>query len=231
MEKTSGGVLAFLENNPTITIGGAIVVVLLFGALLLRKANATGTGTSTTSNLSGLGVDANGNPVVFVPTSTEFYTDNSVAATSAPGAPATIGNIGSPAPVSTTTTTNTTTTNPPGFPHQGGKPPVSPGHGGTGTGGTHPKKSPPPPPTHKPAKSIHWTKGHHVGSGETLSSIAAQDQNAVRSQGLKSFVVTWQQIYQHNKTTIDNKAKAMHGKAPYYNDLYPGELIVVPEYR
>lgn len=74
--ENNGGILQFLEDNPTLSIGGAIVVVLLVGAFLFRRQAASSPTASAAQDLSGLATDANGNHVVYVPTQTSFTTVN-----------------------------------------------------------------------------------------------------------------------------------------------------------
>lgn len=72
-----GGFGEFASEHPDMLLGGVVVAVLLVGSMFLKKSSTTS--TTSTSDLSGLTTDANGNPIVYVPTSTSFttnYTDS-----------------------------------------------------------------------------------------------------------------------------------------------------------
>lgn len=152
--------LTFAEEHAPLLIGLAVAVVIY----LLYKHSASSSSTaSTAQDLSGLTTNASGQPIVYVPTSTTFSTDNSV------------NNSDNNSPTNTTTTTTT------------GGPTLPP----TGTTGTGPVRTPPPTVTPKPLPTIvlpaprgslkppraagngdtNW-QAHTVTPGETLASIS-----------------------------------------------------------
>lgn len=232
-EETSAGgfsLMALADEHGPLLLALGVVAALLLAYRFMKSAGASGTSSSNTStsslaqgDLSGLQTDANGNPIVYVPTSTEFYTDNSVNATSAQGAPATITEN---SPVTTTTVNApvTTTVNPPAPPPV--VPPILPG--------PPPVRQPPvdiPPPVHNGA--LVWDQTFRVLGGENLSVIAAEVTSQVRGQGAPSTVrVTYQDIYAHNQTVIDNTS-AQHGNpipGGPQNNIFPGEPLIVPRW-
>lgn len=71
----------------------------------------------------------------------------------------------------------------------------------------------PPEPTPEPAG-----KTYTVVSGDTLSEIAARNPGTG----------TYQNWYNANKTAIDEKAQAAGKPAPYYNWIFPGEVLNIP---
>lgn len=72
---------------------------------------------------------------------------------------------------------------------------------------------PVPPPVHTPPPPPPASVTYTVKSGDTLSSIAA------------IYHTTWQALYDRNKSTIDSWAKARGEAAPYYNWIFPGEIL------
>lgn len=216
-ENTGGG--SFITDHPTLAIGGAVLLLLLLGASLLKKNAASTTGAQ---DLTGLN-----NGIVYVPTSTEFYTDNSI--TAAKGATVTSGNT-----TSTSTTTTTTTPLPvvltpiPWFPPTH---PIPVPGGGTSTGGVVPPHH--NPPSKHGSGSLKWTRHYSVRGGDTLSKIASMATNDARKAGAPGNVlVTWQQIYNYNKSTIDQTAAAHHSPIPggAANNVFPGESLIIPQW-
>ncbi len=72
---SGGGISQFVEDNPTIALGGGIILIVIIGALILRKNTTAASGTSG-QDLSGLTTDAYGNKIAYVPTATSFTTTN-----------------------------------------------------------------------------------------------------------------------------------------------------------
>ncbi len=103
--------LTFAEEHAPLLIGLAVAVVIY---LLYKNSQSSTTSTTSQQDLSGLATNANGQPIVYVPTSTTFSTNNS------------INNSDNNSPTTTTTTT--------------GVPELPP----TGTTGTGPVRQPGP---------------------------------------------------------------------------------------
>ncbi len=80
---SSGGVTTWLEDNPTIALGGVLVVVLLGGGLLMRKkAGVPGAALGSSANPTGASQDLSGlkDGIVYIPTQTSFSTYNATDA-------------------------------------------------------------------------------------------------------------------------------------------------------
>jgi len=76
----------------------------------------------------------------------------------------------------------------------------------------------PPSPTPPPTGGT-WTRPYLVKSGDTLGAIASRAHT------------TAQEVYNHNKATIDAMALAHHypaGPNPM-NNIFPGEPLVLPQ--
>jgi hypothetical protein len=228
----------FIEEHPALTFGIGFVGALVIWTMFTKKQG--GAGTSTSQDLSGLGTDASGNHVVYVPTSTSFSTSNIGADYSNDPALTTISNspVVSNSPISTSQQTTTvqksaapapviiTKPAPPPPVVITPKPPVT---GGTSTGGTVPVKAPPVTPP--PSKGVKWNYPYIVRSGDTLSQIATNVTNAARQAGAPSNTTfTYQQIYNYNKSTIDSTANAHGNPVPGgpWNNIFPGEKIWLP---
>lgn len=197
----------------------ALVAVVAFWLYTRYQAGKAQISQPIQQDLSGLQTDANGNPIVYVPTSTEFYTDNSIIADQG----ATIGPVNSP--VATTTinepTTTTTITPPPVVPVPVIPPTQQP-----------PVRMPPvapAPPVH--AGGLVWDQTTTVLGGQNLTRIASAVTTRVRTQGAPSSVtITWQDIYAHNQSVIDSTARQHGYQTALYNEIFPGERLVVPRW-
>lgn len=193
------GVLTWIEEHPSISLaGGIILLVLLVAAISRNKASAT----TNPNGLAGTNGLQNGN-IVYVPTQTSFTTINR-------------GNT------STQTSTTTTTVNP--GPVASPQPPTS-----------GPIKAPGPPQPKPPTtgKSLIWDQHHTITGGETLTSIAASLTRSLRAQGMPgSQSVSWHDLYAHNTGVINATSAAHHNPIPGgpWNDVFPGETIIVPRW-
>jgi hypothetical protein len=178
---TGGGVSNWLNRNPTIALGGVLVIVLLVGGVLLKKkTTATATSAGTAQDLSGLSTNSNGNPIVYIPTQTAFTTYNATDASQS---------------VSNTGNGNVNTGS------------SSAGNSSTTTGASHPgpiKK----PPVPGPAKvSLQWNQ-HIITANQTINRIADNVNTALIADGRKfgstqKYHITGQQIYNQNKGAVD----------------------------
>jgi hypothetical protein len=206
---------------------GALVLYTVF-----KNKLGAGAGTSTAQDLSGLGTDASGNRVVYVPTQTSFSTSNIGADYSNDPNLQTISN--SPVVSNSPLTVTKNVAPPPVIITKPSPPPPvvvpttppPPNGGGTPTGGTPPVKAPPPPPTKK--WQIFWNYPYTVGPGDTLSKIAANITDAAHKAGMpNNMAITWQMIYNYNKAVIDATAKAHGNPIPGgpQNNIFPGEKI------
>jgi hypothetical protein len=101
------GLFDWLGSHPVIPVGIAIFAALVIAALFLNKQNATSAATTTPTtagDLSGVQLDANGNPIVYSVGQDEFYNYNYVEDSYNNTITGSYDN-----PVTNTTTTNTTT--------------------------------------------------------------------------------------------------------------------------
>lgn len=226
-------VTSWIEGHgPLIIIGGVIVAVFIIYQIIQKQQHdAMGTQTSpsasgVTSDLSGLQVDANGNPVVYVPTETIFRTTTNIGGNNT---------VNSPTNTTTSSSSNTSTVtiqSPPATP-TGTPPPTPP------PSSTQPSSNPPivvTPVVHAGGRV--WDQRYTVKSGDTLSGIAAGVQNyMIRYQGAPSNVtVTANDLYSHNQTTI-NAMSAAHGNPiqgyatpVQMNNIFPGEVLTTPRW-
>ena len=199
-----------------LTVGGVFVV----GYFILGRKNNKNAPTTSTSGVTS----ANGQPVQYVPTTGDSYTNINYNQNS----------------------NSNNTTNIPASP----MPPMPPSHGPlpttkppSGIGPVPPTPSPtpvpvpilpspvppppPPPPTPKPPTPmplppahppISATKSYTIVRGDTLSGIASR------------FHTTWPVLYNMNKGVIDSTSAAHGDPIPggAYNNIFPGEVIQVP---
>jgi hypothetical protein len=73
------GIIQILDDHPEATLAVVVVGGLLIGGLVLKKKSGLSAGTpgSTAANgATGLATDSQGRPIVYVPTSTSFSTQN-----------------------------------------------------------------------------------------------------------------------------------------------------------
>lgn len=235
----NGGFLGFIKMHPELMLGFGVVAVLIVISMVKKQGS---TASSSPQDLSGLSKNSQGQPVVYVPTSTNFTTENvgavfsndpslnsvttgaittnstisgnkSVAPVPVTLAKPVVNNT-SPSSVSTSNTSTSTNAN---------------STGGTQTGGVTPVKSPPVTPP--PSKGIKWNYPYTVKSGDTLSGIANNVSNAARSAGAPSnTTITYMQIYNYNKSTIDSTSNAHGNPIPGgpWNNIFPGETIWLP---
>lgn len=236
---SGGGIGSFVRDHPALSFGIAFVGALILWTIFSKKQGTAG-GASTTQDLAGVGTDASGQRVVYVPTQTTFSTSNIGADYSNDPNLTTISNspVVSNSPI---TVVNPPMTAPPPViitkpapppPKPLPSPTPPPPSGGTGTGGVHPVKLPPPPPP--VSKSVKWASIYVVLGGDTLSGIAQKVTNQLRASGApSSTVVTYQQIYNYNKAVIDGTSKAHGNPIPGgpMNNIFPGEKIVVPVWK
>jgi len=183
------GVGAWLDANPTLALGGLVVIVLIAGGTLLSKKNAKTGVAGTGSTVNGITTDANGrviqdlsglsNGTVYVPTQTTFSTYNATDASQ------TVSSIG------------------------GGNITTGPSSAGnqTTTGASHPGPIKKPPVEHPSKATIVWTQ-HYITSGQSLDLVAKNAsismRNAANKMGASGmFMVTGQQIYNNNKSAVD----------------------------
>lgn len=228
---SGGGIGSFVSEHPALSFGIAFVGALVLWTVFTKKQS---TGVSTAQDLSGVGTDASGQRVVYVPTQTTFSTSNIGADYSNDPNLTTISNspVVSNSPISVTNNVApppviiSKPTPPP--PVQAPPPPRPPGStGGTDTGGPHPIKAPPPPATTKKWQ-IFWNYPYVVGPGDTLSKIAANITDAAHRAGMpNNMAITWQMIYNYNKSIIDSTAAAHGNPIPGgpANNIFPGEKI------
>jgi hypothetical protein len=227
-ETSSGGISGWLERNPTLALGAVIIFVLLIGATLLRHKAASATASAATQgNLSGLGTDTGGNPIVYVPTQTAFTTYNATDASQ------TVTDTGSGSVTTGSTSAGNTTQPPvtvippvvvpPVVPPTPTQPPVLP----------HPVDPPRKPPVQPPWKvSMQWNQRYST-RGQSLNLIAEHATGAMNAEAGKlhinnRFTVTGQQIYNNNKTTIDTFFAAHHIKTDKLTTATTGVEIIIP---
>ena len=157
----------FIQEHPGLMLGGGLLGAVIIYSLLKGQNAASGIGApGTAQDLSGLGVNANGQPVVYVPTSTNFVTKNVGAEISNdPNLTSfSTGAIVSNSPLTVNTPTPAPT-----------PAPVSSG-GSSGSSGSGSKKSKAPTPPAAPvppivSKSVTITKQY--GNGGTNSSTSS----------------------------------------------------------
>ena len=72
------GIIQILDDHPEATLAVVVVGGLLIGGLMLKKKSGlSGTpGTNSVNGATGLATDSQGRPIVYVPTSTSFSTQN-----------------------------------------------------------------------------------------------------------------------------------------------------------
>jgi hypothetical protein len=222
------GMISFIKEHPTLMIGGGIVAVLLVGAAYFNKQKAGA--SAGQQDLSGLGTDGAGGRLVYVPTSTNFTTENVGADFSNNPMLESIvtGAITTNSQITKSTASSVVTNNPPVVRDVPPTPPpaVPPPVVQMPTGGTPPVKAPPPPPP--PKKGIVWNYPYTIRGGDTLSAIANNITNAARAAGAPSnTVITWQMIYDYNKGTIDRWSNDRGNPIPGgpWNNIFPGEQI------
>jgi len=237
--------VTFVETHPFAVIGGIIVGGVLLGTFLKnRNANTQAAAVSTTGQLidnSGLNYRGQyydpatgtwkqgaGTPVAFVPTQTSF-TNNNVGAQFNGGTP----NVSvqatntimpntvqppRPAIIMVTPPPQTAVVNPVAVPTP---PPAN----------TIPPPTPAPIATPAPAPvryGLVWNYPYTVKSGDTLSGIAANLTSAARAAGMPSSqTITWNMLYDHNKSVIDSTASAHGNPIPGgpWNNIFPGERL------
>lgn len=208
---SASGFFSWVQTHPIVLLGLGLVVLFILVQRALKTGNQAITGTADTTQPK----------TIYVPTSTEFYTDNSVNATSAEGAPATVnvGPVNSPVSTSTnsssssTTSTTTTTVTPVVTPPPVRTTPVTPA-----------------PVTHKGGLS--WDQKYSVIGGDNLSKIATNYTTKVRAQGAPSSVsIGWHDLYSHNQSLIDNTARQHGVTVNPYNYIYIGESLIVPRWN
>lgn len=146
---------SWIQEHPWITLAVAAAVAVIIARIFMAQKQAASPPTATTAtpgsggvatgDTSGLSTDANGNPILYVPTQDTFLNYN--FATNSYNSTANSDN-----------TTTTTTTNNPVPP---GPPPPTP---------TPPPPTPAPPPTQQKGS---WTCRYTVVEGDTLSEIAS----------------------------------------------------------
>jgi hypothetical protein len=199
----------WIDNNPTIALGGALIGVLLGGAFLLNKKTISASASTTspsasTQDLSGLTSNGTTQPIVYVPTQTTFSTTNATDASqnvtnsgtgtvntgssAAGNSPSSGSSTGPSSPVSNPVTTN---------------PVVVP---------TPIAKNPPVPAP--PKISMSWSQ-RVTSSNQSLNLLASNASNAMSNDPLNTskqkFTVTGQQVYNYNKTAVD---AFFHSKYP-----------------
>lgn len=249
-----GKIADFVDKNPTLIIGGSGFIILFVGYQLIKKKPAPATSSATTggvdTGLSGLATDANGNHVVYIPTQTTFSTVNSTAGAFSNDPSLTtisgpIGNTDSPTSTVTKTTTAPTTIIPTPY----GQPPIvipvkqpttpvtssPPASSGSAGTGNPPPRAPVPPTVAPPSKgkNLYWDQRYTIGAGENLSSIAAKRTRWLKmSKGFPG-VITWNDLYAHNTAVINADSAAHHNPVSGgpWNDVFPTENIVIPDWR
>lgn len=245
--------IGWIEAHPAISIIGGLAIALIAGSIFMKGKQpngqpANGSGATGTGDLSGLRTDANGNPIIYVPTSDSYI--NEVINKGSYNQYGGQGNVtNNPPPV----------VPPPPPPrhghdhdhshdHDGGpvvKPPhiVRRGHGG----GMSPPLIPPTPPhlygpghmsppyigphpvplvpahglgspVHNPVPMPPVKPPHIVKSGDSIYGIAHQNGTS------------WHAIYTQNKGVIDSGAAQsghLHPGGPWEN-LVPGTALSIP---
>lgn len=243
--------VAYIEAHPLIVVGGVVVAGLLLGSVL-HKAPATPPAVATGpvvpgtynnginpmtgqpyTNINQLINPATGLPTMYVPTSTNFTTNNVGAqfsnnpALSSVQVQATnsITPLGSQSPIVRVIS--------PVAPIAPAKPIVN---------NPAPLPSTPvvvasptpisqPPVQAPPQKAMQWSGSYTVRGGDTLSGIAAQVTNSLRSMGAPpTTAVTYQMIYSNNQGVINSTAQAHGNPIPGgpQNNIFPGEVLRVP---
>jgi hypothetical protein len=89
-----------------------------------------------------------------------------------------------------------------------------------------------PIPTPAPhTGQLNWNQNYTIKSGDTLTGIATRATTAARNAGMPtSIMVTFNDIYAHNKSVIDSTSQA-HGmpiSGGAVNNIFPGEIITLP---
>lgn len=141
-----GGVGGYFQQHPIMLIATLAAGVFVIVLIITRKNNTPVANTSLSGTTT---LDANGNPVLYVPTTGDEWI-----------------NIYKPVTITTTTTNNGETDLPPGHPTPAPipKPPIP----------QPPPKQPPPPPGKPPSTKGQWVCHYTVRGGDTLSGIAAR---------------------------------------------------------
>jgi hypothetical protein len=180
-----GGAGGWLERNPTIALGGAVVGVLIVGGYMLSKK--AGGATIGGTNPSGATQDLSGltNGVVYVPTSTSFTTENSTDASQ------TVSNTGA----GNVTTGSSSAGN------------VIPPTSGTKTPASNPGKIMKLPVPTPPKVSMQWTQTY-ITANQSLNGVAknatiAMAGDASKYKATQKFTVTGQQIDNQNSGAVN----------------------------
>lgn len=183
-------------------------------------------------NNSGLINPYTGQAVAYVPTGTNFTTNNVGAQINGTPGNVTVNATNSITPNSPTTINQTRFVAP--------TPPIAPATPvvnnpaplpTTPTVVASPTPVMQPAVTPPPQKSMLWSGSYTVRGGDTLSGIASMVTNNLRAQGAPTTsVVTYQQIYSNNQGVIDSTAKAHGNPIPGgpWNNIFPGETIRIP---
>lgn len=246
-------IIGWIEAHPAIAIVGGLVIAIVAGSVFLKGkqppgvASTPGTGTG---DLSGLPTDANGNPIVYVPTNDSFL-NQVINKDSYNGAGAT-----------TTTTTNNpppvvvppVVVPPPPPPrhdggdtdHHQGKPkgppvkvkpphivvppviPVDPPPHGYGGGHMSPPYMPPTPlpPVHPPLGSpVHTPTPSPIVKPPHIVKSGDSIYGIAHANN-----TSWHAIYTQNKSVIDAGAAQsghLHPGGPWEN-LVPGTALSIP---
>lgn len=207
-EQSSSGVSSWLENNPTLALGGAIILVLIVGGYLLsHKAGAAKNVAATTpADLSGLQTNAQGNPLVYVPTQTVFSTYNATDASQS------VTNSGSGNVTTGPSTAGNTTS--------------------TSTSASSPGPIKKPPVSGPPKVYMQWNETY-ITHGQSLDLVAknasiSMNNDAIKYNAHGSFVVTGQQIYNANQATVNAFWAAHKIKGNFTGTNVTGLSITIP---
>jgi hypothetical protein len=210
----SGGtskISQWLNANPTLALGGVIIVVLLVGSTLIKaktpSASTAVNPAGTTQDLSGLTTNASGQAIAYVPTTTSFDTYNATNTGTQVTSSGTGAVVVTPAPVVV--------------------PPVV----GVPVGVRN------PPVTSPPKISMQWTEGY-VSHNQSLNLIASNDTTDMNNKAARDFAgtgmvptrfsVTGQQIYNQNKGTVDAFFSAHGIKGDKLTTGTTGMSLVLP---
>ena len=245
--------ITYVEAHPLMIAGGVVVAGLLLSAAMQSRKNnaATTTPTATTNtaipgtynnginpmtgqpytNLNQLINPATGLPTVYVPTSTNFTTNNVGAAISGSQGPVTVNAANSITPLGSSMPTTRVVS--PVVPIAPAKPIVNnpvpmPSTPVVVASPTPVSQAPAIPP---PQKTMQWSGSYTVRSGDTLSGIASMVTNSLRSQGAPpTTAVTYQMIYSNNQSVINSTASAHGNPIPGgpQNNIFPGEVLRIP---
>ena len=222
------GVMDWLEENPTIALGGVVLVALVGGAALLSKKasspTTTTTGDTSITNPNGL---TNGN-IVYVPTSTTFSNYSSTDASQ------TVSNTG-------TGNINTGSSSAGNAPSQGSSTgPSSPVTINPTPIVSQPPVTRQPPPTAPKTVKMVWSQ-HYTTSNQSLNLVATNATNSMRADPLQKqtqqrFTVTGAQIYNANLSAVTawfahNKVggKTITGAAAMESTPTTGLVLTIPK--